>query len=689
MYLHELSTSIRKLDGVGPKRLKAFSERGVLTIADLLLYLPRRYEDRSSPRALADAGGELANTVAQIIKHEYFGQGRNRTLKLIISDGTQRAALVCFGRAFLADSYPPGSVIRVSAVFQYRYRELQAANFEIEPAPGETVGPPRGEQSRESALFFRIVPVYPLSSGLSQHHVRTAIALALDHWGHNIQDELPETLREAAGVPSAAEALGAMHRPERFEDAERGRRRFALQELLALQFAQRRLVAALHETERPPRTQPRGMLEALLARLPFALSAEQHSVLDEILTDLGSPRPMARLLHGEVGSGKTVISLLSMAPRLELGEQTAVLVPTELLARQQYETLRELLEPQGVRVELAVGKLTAQERRALHERIAEGNAHCVVGTHALLTPQVQFRALSYVVIDEQHRFGVAQRAALREKGAAPDVLLMTATPIPRTLALTLYNGLEISQLRDRPPGRRTVTTHLARRTRRAEVYAHVASSLREGGQAFVVCPRIEADENGESASAEETAEELAGGYLSEFSIGLIHGRLSEEQKRSTMQAFTAGRIQVLVSTTVLEVGVDVENAVAIVIEHADRFGLSALHQLRGRVGRGLRPGVAFLVYGEELTEDAKQRLRVLHQEQDGFAIAEHDLKIRGPGELGGVRQAGMLRLRFTELERDLDLLERAATAVTSVSEHPVLERSLLEFLPFTKEEPCV
>jgi len=689
VYLHELSSSIRKLEGVGPKRLKAFAERGVLTIADLLLYLPRRYEDRSSPRALADAAGEPANTVAEIIKHEYFGRGRNRTLKLIISDGTQRASLVCFGRAFLADSYPPGSTIRVSAVFQYRYRELQAAKFEIEPAPGETVGPPRGRRSRESALFFRIVPVYPLSSGLSQHHVRSAVAQALDRWGHNIQDEVPEALRRAVGVPPASEALEAIHRPEGFEAAERGRRRFALQELLALQFAQRRLVAALHETERSPRAQPRGMLEALLTQLPFALSEEQRNVLDEILNDLASPRPMARLLHGEVGSGKTVVSLLSMAPRLELGEQTAVLVPTELLARQQYETLRRLLEPHGVRVELAVGKLTTTERRALHERIADGTAHCVVGTHAVITPQVQFHALSYVVIDEQHRFGVAQRAALREKGSAPDVLLMTATPIPRTLALTLYNGLEISQLRDRPPGRSMVTTHLARRARRSEVYAHVASSLREGGQAFVVCPRIETDENGESASAEETAEELAGGYLAEFSIGLIHGRLSEEQKRSTMRAFTEGRIQVLVSTTVLEVGVDVENAVAIVIEHADRFGLSALHQLRGRVGRGRKPGVAFLIYGDELTEDAKQRLRVLHQEQDGFSIAEHDLKIRGPGELSGVRQAGMLRLRFTELERDLDLLEHTAKAVGSVSNYPELERSLLEFRPFTKEETCV
>ncbi len=689
MYLQELNTSIRKLDGIGPRRLKVFAERGVLTIADLLLYLPRRYEDRSTPRSLAEAGDQQVNTIAQVIRHEYFGSGKNRTLKLVISDGTQRAALVCFGRPFLAESYPPGSVLRLSAVFHYRYRELQTATFQIEPAPGECLGPPLGEQSSETAAFFRIVPVYPLSAGLSQHHVRAAVAQAIERWGTHLQEEIPPEIRAGLQLPEIATALRWIHQPSRLDHPELGRRRLAFHELLALQVAQRRLVEALHRARRPRRAQPHTLLNSVRQQLEFSLSSEQEHALTEIIDDLSGEQPMARLLHGEVGSGKTIVSLLSMLPRLELGQQTALLVPTELLARQQYETLRRYLEPQGVAVELALGNLSAAERRALYERIARGTARCVVGTHALLTPQLRFQALSYVVIDEQHRFGVAQRAALREKGSAPDLLLMTATPIPRTLALTLYNGLRVSQLRRRPPGCSPVTTHLARRSRRAEVYAHVADQLRRGGQAFVVCPRIDADENADQTSAESTAQELAAGYLSEFSIELIHGRLSEERKRATMQAFAEGRVQVLVSTTVLEVGVDIENAVVMVVEHADRFGLSALHQLRGRVGRGAKPGVAFLVYAEDLTEDAKHRLRVLHQEHNGFKIAERDLHIRGPGELGGFRQAGILRLRFSALERDLDLLEAGARVVPQVSQNAVLEQSLWGFLPFAQEERCV
>ncbi len=689
MYLHELTASVRKLDGIGPRRLKAFSERGVLTIADLLLYLPRRYEDRSTPRALADAATEPANTIAQIIRHEYFGSGRNRTLKLIISDGTQRAALVCFNRSFLADAYPPGTVVRLSAVFEYRYRELQTASFEMERAPDEPLGPPYEPQSPETEAFFRILPVYPLTAGLSQQHVRSALDQALKRWGTRIKDPGPAELCRKLQLPPLADALHAVHHPPSFSDAERGRRRFALHELLGLQVAQRRLVDRLHGEHRTPVAPPRGLLAVVQQRLPFSLSEEQQRVLDEIIADLGSARPMARLLHGEVGSGKTVVSLLSMVPRLEQGQQAAVLVPTELLARQQHATLRRHLEPHGITVELAVGNLAPAERKALYSRIADGTAQCIVGTHALISPQVTFSSLSYVVIDEQHRFGVAQRAALRDKGVAPDLLLMTATPIPRTLALTLYNGLQISQLRHRPPGRATVTTHLARCSRRAEVYTNVAARLRHGGQAFVVCPRIDPDGNAEQASAESTAAELAGSFLSGFSIGLIHGRLPEERKRETMQAFSEGRMQVLVSTTVLEVGVDVENAVAIVVEHAELFGLSALHQLRGRVGRGLKPGVAFLVYDENLTEEAKQRLRVLHREHDGFRIAEHDLKIRGPGELGGVRQAGILRLRFTVLERDLDLLEAGSPAVEQVRAGSPLDQSLVPFLPFDQEDACV
>lgn len=685
MILSELQLAPGKLPGIGPARRADLQRLGVGSVAELLLLAPRDYEDRSTPRSIsgsvsiseAGAAGASgpgapasgpgaptarANTRCTIVAHDYIRSSRGMVLKVLLRDteGTV-AALLCFGRNFLANKLQVGTEILLSAVFRFQYGEFQSSEFEFVPAPAPDpeVEPPAAPAAH--ARFFRIEPIYPLSGGLSQAVLRAAVRSATEQYAHNLGDELPEELRVRRGLATREAALRMLHSPASLAEAHEARWRFAYDELLLFQLAIGREVTA--RPERPPLApadKANGRAARLVATLPFEPTADQETVLQEIRDDAAGATAMLRLVQGEVGSGKTLVAFLAGLDYIDAGRQVAFLAPTELLARQHAQTATQLLLPLDVRVELLTGSLPAGEKKRIHQALAAGEVDLVIGTHALLSEHVAFERLGLVVIDEQHRFGVLQRAALTQKSKAPDLLLMTATPIPRTLALTLYGELDISSIYNKPVGRVPVKTHLASSKRADEVYTRVRAVVDEGSQAYFVYPLIEAGESGSALrDAVGMQDYLSKGAFAGIKVGLIHSRMPEADKIEVMRSFAAGETPVLVATSVVEVGVDVPAACCIVVEHAERFGLTALHQLRGRVGRGTRPSYAFLIYDEPLTDDAKSRLRTLYEEQDGFAVAERDLQIRGPGDLSGVRQSGFLGFRFARFPEHEELLKTA------------------------------
>ena len=687
MYLRELTQSVSALKGAGPSVCARLARLGVYTVADLLLRTPRAYEDRSRAVPFREAlrSGLPANTVGTVTAHDWFGYGRTRTLKILVDDGTAVAALVCFNRAFLADRHPVGSRARVTGNLALRFNELQAASFEIEAA-AEGQGPEAG-----------VLPVYPLTDGLAQGTVRRLAARALAEYGRRVEDELPVRIRELRGLPSKARALEDLHAPGDPEAAERALRALAYEELFYLQVLVRRRAAARAERPADRSAGPAaraGLRPRLLERLPLRLTADQEKVAAEIAADMEKPRPMARLLQGDVGSGKTLIAFLAALKAVESGGQAALMAPTELLARQHAQTAARLLEPLGVRLAFLTGNLRDASRRPLLAALAAGEVDFVLGTHALFSEDVEYRRLALAVVDEQHRFGVLQRLALSRKGGAPDLLMMTATPIPRTLALTVYGDLEVSTIRTMPPGRKPVVTHLARHGNEAKVYEFVRKELAEGRQAYFVYPLISGSEAGSLKDAEAMARHLAEEVYPGIPGGLIHSRLPDEEKRSVMEAFTRGRLRYLVATSVVEVGVDVAAATCMVVEHAERFGLAALHQLRGRVGRSEAQSYCFLVYSRDLSEEGKRRLKAMKETTDGFALAEEDLRIRGPGEIAGIAQSGSLRLAFADPVRDADLLETARQDAAGIvdrdpgllePEHRVIREVLDRANPFPAE----
>ncbi|HET7838950.1 MAG TPA: ATP-dependent DNA helicase RecG, partial [Rectinemataceae bacterium] len=604
------------------------------------------------------------HTVATVVEHEWFGFGRMRTLKIRVEDGSGRAVLVCFNRPFLENSLPVGARVLVTGKFGFRYGEIQSSAFEAERLDGEG-GAKEG-----------ILPVYALTDGLAQGLVRRLAKRAIVEYGSKVEDELPPPLMVRRGLLPKAEALAKVHFPPSLAELERARSSLIFEELFYFQLAVARRAMRRREAA-VPRAAVRGLLKArLVERLPFALTADQLKASDEIAADMGSPRPMARLLQGDVGSGKTLVAFLACLDAIEAGGQAALMAPTELLARQHASTAARFLEPLGIRLAFLSGNVEDAARPPLLAALKAGEVDLGLGTQALFSEEVEYRNLRLAVVDEQHRFGVLQRLALGRKGPLPDLLMMTATPIPRTLALTVFGDLEVSAIRTMPPGRKSVITHLAKAGNEKRVYEFVRGLLAQGRQAYFVYPLIGGSERPSSKelkNAEAMAEHLRTAVFPEYSLGLIHSRLKEEEKRSTMEAFARGQTRILVATSVVEVGVDVPNATAMVIEHAERFGLAALHQLRGRVGRGKEQSWCFLVYSDGLTEDAKERLKALLATTDGFALAEEDLRIRGPGELAGTAQSGYLRLTIADPVRDAKLLEEArAEAFALVEADPGL-----------------
>jgi ATP-dependent DNA helicase RecG len=542
--------------------------------------------------------------------------------------------------------------------------------------------------------FGHVLPVYPLTAGLNQGLFRRLIRQALTQYAKPLEDEIPSAIIQRDGLLPKSEAIRAYHFPASVEELDRARKTLIYEELFYLEVIIGR--RALERKKTVPLVQKKreagkdGELSALqkrlLERLSFSLTAGQSAAVTEINRDMDGEYPMARLLQGDVGSGKTLVAFLAALRAVEslpgegVSGQAAIMAPTELLARQHAENAARLLEPVGIRPAFLTGNLKAAGRSNLLKALAAGDIDIVVGTHALFSRDVVYRDLRLVVVDEQHRFGVTQRQAIMAKGDHPDLLMMSATPIPRTLALTVFGDMDVSVIPDLPPGRKPVKTHLAKESNEAKVYDFVRKELAAGHQAYFVYPLIEADTNKDLKDAESMADRLGRQVFKGMRVALVHSKLDEEEKRRTMEAFRLGEIAILVATSVVEVGVDVPNATCMVIEHAERFGLAALHQLRGRVGRGEAQSYCFLVYSDAppdppesfaqdvLTEDGKTRLKVMLENNDGFVIAEEDLKLRGPGQIAGIEQSGYLSLGVADPIRDAEELARARTDAFAILE---------------------
>ncbi len=672
--IDRLPASVTILKGVGPRLAERLERLGIHTVQDLLFHLPLRYQDRTRvlPMGALRPGDEAV--VQGEVQLAEVRHGRRPMLLVRVSDGTGSLTLRFFHfTAKQRDALTRGLRLRCYGEVRTGPATLEMIHPEYQPAAGDVAEP--AERS--------LTPIYPTTEGLHQLTWRalTEQALARLLTAGTVEEWLPASWLRVKHWPTLAEALHYVHRPPPdapLADLAAGRhvsqQRLAFEELLAHHLSLRRLRERVQH-HRAPRIAPAGALrEAFFASLPFALTGAQRRVVDEILVDLGRPHPMQRLVQGDVGSGKTVVAAAAVLAAVEAGHQAAVMAPTELLAEQHHRNFSTWLAPLGVAVTGLAGKLNSKSRAAALAGLADGKVRVAVGTHALFQQDVAFQGLGLVVIDEQHRFGVHQRLALWEKGqnhhGYPHQLIMTATPIPRTLAMAAYADLDCSLIDELPPGRQPVDTVVVPAVRREVIVERVRSACREGRQAYWVCPLIEESEALQCQAAVDTIATLRLA-LPEMRIALVHGRLKSGEKDAVMSAFTAGEVDLLVATTVIEVGVDVPNASLMVIDNAERLGLAQLHQLRGRVGRGSQHSACVLVYQPPLSRAGRARLGILRQTNDGFEIARKDLEIRGPGEVLGTRQSGLLALKIADLVRDQAMIpqvERAAAAL--LRDHP-------------------
>ena len=679
----DLQAPVQFVKGIGPQKAEALGRAGVVSAEDLLLHLPMRYEDRRSFARVADlVPGMRVSVSGEIVVAGLRRARRMAIYEVRLDDGSGRLKVVFFNQPYLRETLPRGKKV---VFFGLVERDALASRLLVMRSPQYEIV----EGDEHGGIHTgRLVPVYEKLGPLTVKPLRRVLAHLAEQVPVDLPDPLPAALRERLAVVGRGEALRRVHLPgdaDRLEELNAfrspGHVRLILEELLLFQLGLARRRSGLRaERKRAAFEVQDAAREAVKRILPFPLTGAQRRVLREIADDLRSPHPMNRLVQGDVGSGKTLVALLAMVVVLENGHQSAFMAPTEILAEQHFLTLRRLLRRCPYRVELLTSAVKGKERAETLARIASGEAQIVIGTHALIQEGVTFGRLGLAVADEQHRFGVLQREDLRKKGYDADVLVMTATPIPRTLALTAYGDLDVSIVDEKPPGRTPIRTLLRPASERREVLDLVKRAVAQGRQAYVVYPLVEESEKLEDVKAATEASLEWASALPGVRVGLLHGRMRSAEKEEAMGAFSRGEIQVLVSTTVIEVGVDVPNATVMVIEHAERFGLAQLHQLRGRVGRGAASSTCVLLAYGRLSEVARARLDVMVSTEDGFAIAEKDLEIRGPGDFFGTRQWGMPSFRVAHLLRDRDLMERARSEAFQLADAGALPPSLARFL---------
>lgn len=646
-----LATPVGFVRGVGPQRAELFHRLEVYTAADLIFFFPRDYQDLSDYRDIAHLEEDRLQTVrGEVVEIDARSTGFGKSIVgVLVRQGQDFLRAVWFNQPFMRDKFREGQHVLLSAKPRLRGGRWEMAHPRVTWLDGP-----------QDLPAMRLLPLYPLTEGLSQYEVRRSVANALEKFGQVLEEVFPADLLRAFELMPLTEALAAIHAPRDAQQLAAARRRFVFQELFILQLA---IVARRWQQQvgfRAPPLVASPEINARIERLfPFEWTAAQRSAIQDVATDMARETPMNRLLQGDVGSGKTVVAVYAMLLCVARGHQAVLMAPTEILARQHAQTLAALLRASRVRHLLLVGGMTARERAAAIAEIAAGRVDLVIGTHALLQEDVQFAKLGLVVIDEQHKFGVRQRAALRQGQQSPHYLVMTATPIPRTISMTLFGDLDVTTLREMPPGRQEVRTYLVEPGDQPRWWQFVRDKLRAGRQAYVVVPLVDDSQNIAAASVADAFERLTNGELAAFRVGIIHGRMSAAEKDEAMSAFRVGRTHVLVSTSVIEVGVDVPNACLMVIDSPERFGLAQLHQLRGRVGRGRFAGYCGVLVHEGISESARERLRAFAATTDGFEIAEIDFQLRGPGDLFSTQQHGLPPLRIADLRRDQDVLEEA------------------------------
>jgi ATP-dependent DNA helicase RecG len=707
----DLQTPLQYMKGVGPRRAADLQRVGLSTIEDFLYRFPIRYEDRGSFQTIAS----LRPGVAATIVGEVVGCGlrptrrpRFKIFEMLVRDRTGSLRAIWFNQPFLNDIFHPHQRVVLFGKLELTSHGLQLQNAQYEILPEERDQPAaaslpptaasieaHAEDERssdapedETLHTGRIVPIYEKAGHLTAKVQRALVHQALALLPQELADPLPADVRSRQNLMDRRAAIHDVHFPPEGTpvDALNAFRSPAHQRLIFEEFFLFQLGIVLRKRRAEADLKPRSVVitdairESARRVLPFKLTGDQKKAVAEIVKDMQRPQPMNRLLQGDVGSGKTIVALMAAIVAMENGFQVAFMAPTEILAEQHFINIRRLLESSRFRMALLTGSTPAKKRREMQAELSGGSLHLVVGTHALVEEAVGFRELGLVIIDEQHRFGVLQRATLRAKGQHPDVLVMTATPIPRTLALTTYGDLDVSIMREMPPGRHPIKTIAKPETRREEIYDFIRKQVDEGRQAYVIYPLVEESEKVDLRAATEMADHLAQDVFPELRVALLHGRMNQEAKDRVMQAFARGEYHILVSTTVVEVGVDVANAAVMLVEHAERFGLSQLHQLRGRVGRGPHPSYCILLYQFPLTDDARERLKALTDTTDGFVIAERDLALRGPGDFFGTRQSGLPTLRVGDLIRDHSIMEEARREASAALDDPSQQEMLASFV---------
>ncbi len=693
----DLSTPVQYVKGIGPRTAETLATKGISTVEDLLYYLPFRYEDRLNPRGIAELrSGEMASVVAEVRTSGLFRTRAGPMFQLTVGQGRQILKCLWFHGAYLKDRFKPGQLLALYGKVEeskFGRRELQIIQpqFEVLHDPDEP-----GEEADSGKLktleIGRIVPIYETAGNgkLTSKYFRRVIYGALENLTADVPDPIPPVVRGRVELVERRSAFWKAHWPDEGESFTRLQNarssahiRLIFEELFFLELGLELKRRKMRAQAGIPFRVDDEIREAIKRILPFHPTAAQKRVFGEIVADMKQASPMRRLLQGDVGSGKTIVAFEAAVVAIENGYQVALMAPTEILATQHYLSARRILEKAGYRIVLLTGSVEQDRKREIRRHISQGNAQLVIGTHALIQEKVEFDALGLVIVDEQHRFGVMQRFKLMKKtdAAEPDVLVMTATPIPRTLALTLYGDLDVSVLDELPPGRTPIVTRRISDERADEVWAFVRKQIAAGHQAYIVYPVIEENEDAESGKQLKAAvkmyDDLRKKVFPDLRVGLLHGRMDSDDKDAVMRRFQAGEVQILVSTTVIEVGVDVPNANIMVVEHAERFGLSQLHQLRGRIGRGSAKSFCVLMTGGKVSPEADQRLDAMVGTNDGFQISELDLQLRGPGEFFGTKQAGMPDFRVANLIRDRELLElakREAAYVTS-GPHPDLSEA--------------